>query len=1659
MVIGCAPTDPSSSSGGSSSQQSQPRGGAAFGDADVKAWGGTAAELNAVSVAASWTISSGGKTYTGSFSEPLASFLAGRTVDFNGDQVPDAIMQMAVRADGSGTHIDNLLSENFALKPDSGSTYTLAGLDFVASRATVAPSGGGGVGGGTVGGGTLPGDLPGGGGVEIPGSTDFDAASFQVSLNMPVTRSDNSAGVKRISLRSASLEHNAEIDIDARFPERSAITVGFRPAVNPDDGGFLLYDGDSTYTANRQPLVHGLEVADLTGDTVDERSHDVIELRWAQGPQDFAAGFHSLCDPTSPSSQMGWNQFQPVVQQQSDKDDLVLDVVKGPAQAAQGANDMDLTVGFRGVARRLDTVFRRRAITVGHSFDTPTDLSALDLTSRPTLGEPFVLHSEVDNLPSRTTVDATSLVHGVTFCDGAALTEPCGNNPSVPADRVQVDLANFLAGDSRASGLPNPPEEGSYVLVGANDMTDTCPANTTCPAPAMRFAAQLTKLRSASITKISRNGFRVAGDLAAAQTTRVEVRLDSRTNKTNDYLNRGSLLSADAVITQLPSDKTTLTYDSNGISPLILHGETSHSIAGIRALVSAQWPGPSALMLNDVVTLGDPASTSSMLPTTFAAKWKETLHTNGPTSTTSDAITYSANGKLRVRVDASLSDYELRSHSLATWLWTDTVIPESVAVNWSSRSRAGGPSTIDHVDLTACPSGGTCGNDIDAVVARLPVTCQAVLGCQVVPRDEKGRPLLPEGTGQALHPAFTPWSLDEQGVKAVIDGDKWGVHAHIRNLRSVSYEPSPQTLCVTTAPDDARFLLDVYMTDAPATLWADTILSRLPANLGVRIADDGGNDTTPWLITSSTGCGDLDATAPKGANPPANAPRIDALLRYGDRPAPLVALGVNGGEGLIPQTGSRPDPTAGIEARALVGSSIAGTSGDSAAVWAHIHEVVPKKLMIWKPLSSSCEAVTCQGLPRYEIDAWKQYGFRYDSDLLSLGPLDAVVRAWATGNDPADKAIGVSVKDLPGQLTGTLRFTKNRRFPRTVVVADLNGNAQIGRLAVQVTDHLSPAHYGEQGDTANAVIVPNYSAVVHNLPKTLHIESALYDGDPQTEIADPPKPPAPAGCAAAQYSPPTRSMTMAYLHTDINLDYKVSNVKVTVNNHADDRPEADDQKMVAVRGANANGDPARFKAVRLDTRLDHVVIDQHESKSTLIGNADVDVCLDLDLPLYLFFHDRSELRLGNNAATITTGILPGEGSLQDNHPTIELSEHDLATAIPDTTLDQRVTPMGAFYRRHYTFFNPPDPMGDWTLDHGPGREDIEFLQSDPLRKEDIDGFIRSDDGGWPPNTGGFWPAAAADKAGRFRWTDEFMDLLWDKGHRAGIHDTDVANPVAAPGVKLYKAVLDKMPSAFNLNEPEPPTTTQVKSGQADFDLAQLCGDVDAEDAKPIWKSTGAVNSDGTTYRATLDCYASRGDAIATQLRFQAVWPKNTQAVPQERQRWLSQTPVWQVECTIDDGHDCTVHISVSPDGETGGVSTAMSVSRKQGTKVWLSPYDAAGAAWYDASGIPGRRTELSGATVADPHRDAIKGYFSSAIIGCAKNAEWVCAAPPQGSLRYFVFGDGTIQQSQATSAFHAYPGPGRYTAMVVERSAQGKSRQETYDVNVIRGGNVRGTSG
>ncbi|MCC7076558.1 MAG: hypothetical protein IT198_05480 [Acidimicrobiia bacterium] len=988
--------------------------------------------------------------------------------------------------------------------------------------------------------------------------------------------------------------------------------------------------------------------------------------------------------------------------------------------------------------------------------------------------------------------------------------------------------------------------------------------------------------------------------------------------------------------------------------------------------------------------------------------------------------------------------------------WVDTSLAPGAVVRWNEAD-----GSLAHVEGSFCEEGDECGNFFHGVV---------VSGPPEIREWERliDKPALPEAPAAVadVMPAFDDTWLytdGESGVRAVLAGrddewglNRWGVEAFVESVAAFEYTSEGNDVRVELADGaDGTQAFNVDLLDAtrrpPVSfgpqyipLMVDARIDRLPEQMRLRMdaSDTSAAADTPWIWvnTEDTGITDAADVDWDTTDAPGTRPRLTGLVRMGYT---SMLAGMAGTE--------RPSPV-----RSAFGADVWAKFASSGpyAVDVVADVEVPRHVAIWKPSLAECNAsqsrdriAACQDRSLYEMDEWQEVRALFKTTSATLGDLN--VNARVAGED-SDYGVEGTVGRVPGHLDATVRLTQNRRLPWLEATLALDASAPLGDVQAAVTDRTdpSPAAYRIADGTSRPT--PNYAAVLRDVPADLNVSARVFGLEERLT----PDLPADSPCRAS-------SGDLGYLHAVLDLGGGVSDVDIDVQETqaglaADLRADApvsgwvnariddlvfcesdyEDKSSFQIHMADGGVFGSRYAQLVPPVLLFDLILGAL-GELVLASDADIDVNLDADLPIYFQFDRVTELRVAQNVTTLSVDERHGG---EGEPTTIAVRQRSLPHEEP-------VEVDGAWFRSRDVRFRSTE----WGLEDFDIRNNVTdsfaVVGLHPWQRCVDNGDGDSDDDEHPCFTGGYsrdnvgtvadFPTRE-DRGSEFISADIVIDPVFSPSNRTELQDED--DGLVEPGLIFYGKVAERAVPAeadwfvapelvASRTRTATPTFTWRPDAWAEYPPFTL-----ASNCSPIAETSDAVGADGTTYGLVPMCapivWGYDTPAARAQLfggfgltaEFTNGTPRWVVALPDP----VGFDPAGNDTCELNLDRNCRVRTRIAPQGN-GSVQVTLSTERPFnvfGLRVWRSI--GTKYAWLDASGHPAHHlaqaAELPNLFAAS-FRDANDRSGVTALDPCTI-ATWACAPPPADHSVQWVFGDGEVSDPSSaapTPVGHDYP--------------------------------------
>jgi hypothetical protein len=814
---------------------------------------------------------------------------------------------------------------------------------------------------------------------------------------------------------------------------------------------------------------------------------------------------------------------------------------------------------------------------------------------------------------------------------------------------IAVTAQNFDPGDPIGSTLPDltPPTGGDSI----DDWATIAYAPSQDPNPArFRADAQLSGgFREASFdtTGTGPTGTRVEAALLLADPgaeALVRAHVDARTS-TNEAANTGFRIDGAALVTPLPADlalsfgsvdapgffaDTIAAIDWHASNPVAVTNPGSRG--GLASSANVEIEGPAGLRLAGNLELGRDGGGGIASDGHVAVQSRDQLSTEG--EQTRYDVEYSASAPLDIEAGLMVSTAEDRSPAgiaddLRTRVFAKLGLPAvpaaaPISVSWVTRD-----DTVPFIAADLCGDADPCpGNTIAASVHR---------GTVLSDDEDLDAPAFPAvgplGNYQP-QPALFPSDADDvrDGLRAVVleDGTVAAdVTTHDISEVWVNLDPMVTVGVNSDRPagEADEFGLWIYgdMPGVPPA-FVQGSLNKMPDDFVARFRADGGSDADDdpwiWVNTESTDISNPPVLSGDDDEAPSDV-ELQALVMVGDQtPFPTAVQGDLSNFYFTPGAGLR-----------------AAITSSGLSLRSRVLLDLPRHVQLWQPDLTNCTSnqllnLVCPEKENYEPDHQTELELRYASTGESLGELKAY---FDIDNGPMDYEGEAFLDSIPGSLDLQASLTQNQRLPWTNVDLSYEASDSPGSLSLQMWDRCLPAYVGDianspelaqpihPGDCISSPSdvnkVPNYDVTLDRIPASLDFVADVWaseapnDGTPRKHEA----------CRDHDYEGrgPSR---LGYLHADLDLRGEATDLSLKARMDRDISSADSDNSDMAVRFVSNAPIDGEMRAKLLNVGQEASVSEL--KKLEIFGvevadliEANVEVCVDLDLPLALSLDD------------------------------------------------------------------------------------------------------------------------------------------------------------------------------------------------------------------------------------------------------------------------------------------------------------------------------------------------------------------------------------------------------------------------------------------------------
>lgn len=900
-----------------------------------------------------------------------------------------------------------------------------------------------------------------------------------------------------------------------------------------------------------------------------------------------------------------------------------------------------------------------------------------------------ILSATAETCPTMSTGDPFA-PGGGNRCDAYGLTEA-----QKAVGDIQVDLQNFLPGDTTAADMPDPSPTaaeaayaGNWATVAYRSPRDNRPVgHFTVDVKAAGVRSAAFDLSPSDLSDILSSEARVKAILnLAAPLPRalVTAQIDGRTSTTAASAS-GFLARASGVLSPVPQGMV-VKFESRDYvlalfedTPFSLTWSASSPIAVTWPYASLGRPGPENVFVQgpapDLLTISGNVEIGNADGTGGLATGGTIAMTQNEDVVTHREITYAASAPTVISAGAVVSTATDRApagtaNDLRTRLRAEVELPAlpseaPLRVRWLEAGAA-----VTEIGAYLCPSNEDCPDSKVAATIHRGKTLSNDNRTDLAPPVPN-----PQSMGGVV-PIFSSFNTGPdgfaEGIRAVVrtDGTSAGQLA-VRHLASVSAvlqpastirlrsdsppilecTPNPEgwpPLICTPLPDP--FTINVFVQPSASSIpvFVNGTLNDLPDDIVGRFTASGGeySDDEPWIWLNTES---VDIESPPDLTEvggEAGGAQFDGTILVGNQ----SRIAPSAFERAFTAT-----EAAGIKARASITTSSSGST--TLGFGATVRLRLPRHVEIWKPTLRSCGAgtatlSTCTQLEAYEAEASTRADIRVRTTADSLGFLKS---RFEIDNGDQDYQGNVTLETVPGSLDAKVNLASNKRLPWTTLNLAYTTNVSPGDATLTVFDRCLPAY---KGDVANSPqlaqrILPgqcitnqaatnkvaNYDITLRDIPASVELTARIAAsespvlGTPREHIA----------CPDSGY--PGRGPTrLGYLHADLDFG------SVMDDRDKDGRFDI----WVDVRTGRTGQDPDPATELpdeengqtQATVSSEGAVSGDLAAKILNVGKELVSVtgalgvyytfqaCIDFDLPIRLTFDDVRDLRMSLSGAKL-----------------------------------------------------------------------------------------------------------------------------------------------------------------------------------------------------------------------------------------------------------------------------------------------------------------------------------------------------------------------------------------------------------------------------------------
>jgi hypothetical protein len=923
--------------------------------------------------------------------------------------------------------------------------------------------------------------------------------------------------------------------------------------------------------------------------------------------------------------------------------------------------------------------------------------------------------------------------------------------------------------------------------------------------------------------------------------------------------------------------------------------------------------------------------------------------------------------------------------------------------------------------------------------------------------------------------------------------EEWAASLDLHDLVGLSYRPEPGDACVRTGDGPRQPLTAVLQTpDA----WFDGRLDAVPAEAETKLRFAPHATEQPMLWVDSTSC-DADEP-PADATAPGGNPWDDQDIPAPDEdPEPQPDVDEPAGRPVLEATtvvsSGTPEPVAALAEPQLAptGDGLAMTAErtlePAAASAVRVREWLPDQLLIWAPDTTCPTDCASPGWQRREHNGVRVRAQSTRADLGALTVTANVARQNGSCRSADSRwAVRTAVPHMPGDVDVQASLRTTARLCALDAEVDARGSTAIGELTTTASDLAQPTDLaqrrtGYQGDAVGSqrTAVPELSLALKGTGQELHFTSR------QRGFETPDARPAPSGDLCPGHPAVSRGpVNVGYLDASIDLSSARGDgtpatdvVLDLVQAPTDPRGNADAQSLITLN----SGLPVDATVqTRLNNLAQSIAFTRSDpiprglgllfppligatlpglagpgvpvalAADALVDDADLDACIDFDLPLVLRLTHTTTAQMAQSgvafalddngangsltALDVGEVLVAGSGnpSLRHGAPYAYRSvDHDSGSTttssgvVTNSWKDVIGFPAGSVVPK------PPLSCG------GPFGPSIGYFPGIPAAGEALDintAFTST-------VTGTAMARNGTTTAVPLRRALLNLDLLWDVSERGALAAIDLAGDHGCPGVDLYDGIGAlttpplALPVAVTATTPVQEaeyTITQADAVAAGPAFCSLGGWSSSAATRPVGSPVPdypvAVGADGTRY--SLEIWTE--DPNQTYCRINLVARHPGGALRWTRRIAENAGPIafWPLDWTV----------RILPRADDGSVELQLRqfdlrqrVPLTRG-KVWVQVFDASGNGQVILGEYPKLDTVWSLLQGVQP--DLRLGVPQ--LPAASHCATFAAPAPaPAGTTRVWWFGDGARhvdppETDNAPDVEHCYGHTGDYYVQAVD---------------------------